>query len=116
MLVLGNSSITKDLADWWNYSMPYDVEIDKLVEKKDNKLIMKLALPGVNKEDLELKYEKDILTISHKEISDFIDQFSYSYILNDYDFKTLKNSLVNGVLTLELSKKDEAKPVIVKLE
>lgn len=80
------------------------------------KLEIKLALPGVKKEDLEFKFEKNYLTVTYNGESKFVDKFERSFSLKDYDFNTLKKELINGVLTLELEKSSEARPVIFKLE
>lgn len=86
------------------------------IKKEDYKVILKMVLPGINKEDLEFKYEKNVLTVYCNNSSEFVNEFSWSVNIEDYDFKTLKKELTNGVLTLELEKKDDAKPVIFKME
>lgn len=104
------------LKDWdWNLNTVFDTLTTKTVFE-DSKVTIQIVLPGVKKEDLEFKFERNILTITHNGESDFIDKFSKTIDLKDYDFNTLKRDLVNGVLILELEKNSEAKPVIFKLE
>ncbi|SRR5690554_4448703 len=99
---------------WETSSSPNKLEYKS--EEKDSKLTVKIALPGVNKEDLEFKIEKSYLTVTYKGESEFVKEFEESFYIGDYDPHSVKSSLVNGVLTIKLEKKDEAKPVIFKLE
>ena len=86
---------------------------------------LEIALPGLNKEDIDLQIEKDILTISaqtksEKEGEEVVDKVKYSR--KEFDFTSFKRtfhldetidtskvgaSYENGVLLITLPKKEE---------
>jgi len=86
-------------------------------ELKDEKLFIYLALPGVNKEDITLKFKDDILSVDVNKDSVFVDNFHQDYNVEGYTVKDLKGNLVNGVLTIVLEKKQrEESAIILKVE
>lgn len=102
---------------WLNWNETCNLKsFDKQIISKDDDLTIKIALPGVSKEDIEISSEKNYLTVKCTSKEGFVEAQEESWYLRDYNLKDVKTSLVNGVLSLELSKKDEAKPVIIKLE
>lgn len=102
------------------------------VYKTDDKIIIKSTLAGVKPEDLEIILNNDILTIKGKRELDedlknanyyyrelFWGRFSRTIILPvEVDKEKVEASLKNGILTIILPKKFEAreKKIKVKLE
>jgi HSP20 family protein len=91
-----------------------------IVENKDS-WELNFALPGVNKEDININVEKDFLTVSHK-ISEKEEE-GFSYNRKEFDFRgfersfnlpesvnteKIKAKMDNGILTVHLPKKDDA--------
>lgn len=97
--------------------------------EKENDLIVVADLPGVDKADVDVRVEDNVLTISAKSKNVLpIDPHYREYELLNYhrqfelsdkvDQEQIKAELTNGVLVLTLPKKEEAKPrkIEVKLD
>ena len=92
-----------------------------IIEEKD-KYILELAVPGINKSDIDVKLENDELIISSKDVNkenelqeNFVRvEYNYKYfkrvfnIPETIDTKKINAQYKNGVLTLTLYKKEEA--------
>ena len=93
------------------------------ITQSDTGVSLQLAIPGCDKEDIKISLDKNALTISFqkeenkqvftkKEFS--FSSFSRSFNLSDsLDKNSIKSSLKNGVLTIEISK---VNPEIAKVE
>ncbi|MHA1268443.1 MAG: Hsp20/alpha crystallin family protein [Candidatus Helarchaeota archaeon] len=80
-----------------------------------------LAIPGFDKNDIEIDVNEDLLTIkSHKDFSEFPRNFIYKemdytnfnrqiHIPKDIDINNIKASLEKGILKIELMKKEMEK-------
>jgi len=91
---------------------------------------IKLDVPGFAKDDLKVRIHEGVLTVSGERKSpEVIDNEYYSYNERPYgtfersfrlpdhvDSETIKGSYEDGVLTLELTKKEEAKPHLITIE
>ena len=121
--------ILKDLAEWFDadhfkngVSMPA-----ANIRESEDKFEVELAIPGMNKNDLKIELDQDVLTISaerkdQKEAEDkrdnyFKKEFSYqsferkfSLPVNTVDSDHIKASYQNGILQIDLPKRDEVKP------
>lgn len=102
---------------WARFNQP----LVNLVEEKDA-FHIEMAVPGVNKEEVEIKLEKDQLIIkanreekheeseknfSRKEF--YFGQFEKSFYVPDtVDRESIEASFKDGVLLIELKKKEEA--------
>jgi len=103
-----------------------------IIEEKD-KYILELAVPGINKEDIDIKLEDKELIISsntEKKDEDIEENFvkvEYNYdsfkrvftIPDTVDTKSIDAKYKNGVLSLTLKKKDEAikkGPISIKVK
>ena len=89
-----------------------------------------LDVPGFTKDALKVNVRNGILAVSGERKRDDADDekhfryverpfgsFSRSFRLPDYiDGESIKGSYDNGVLTVELKKKEEAKPHIIKIK
>jgi HSP20 family protein len=95
-----------------------------------NEFVFKLEVPGMNKDDIEIEFNKDMLTIKgekkqEKEIKDedyhrierCNGSFSRSFNLpKNVDEKKIDASMKDGVLELRLPKMEEAKPKAIPIK
>ena len=86
-------------------------------------LLVVMEMPGVNRDRLDVRLDKDVLTVEgHIDFDNYADlrpvyteynigNFSRSFQLSgDFDPDSITATLVDGVLTLELAKRETAKP------
>ncbi len=90
-------------------------------------LVLSADLPGVSKENLEVRVEDDVLTIQAKaghaapgeviyreyELSGFFRQFELG---EDIDRDKVRAELKHGVLTLQLPKAEKAQPKQIEVK
>jgi HSP20 family protein len=95
----------------------------------ENELVVKADLPDVNPQDLDIRVENNILTIrgerkfeskvnedNYLRIERAYGSFSRSFALaNSVKSEAIKADYQNGVLTLSLPKREEAKPKQIKV-
>lgn len=102
------------------------------VRELDDSFILDVAVPGLTKKDIAIDVEKDQLTISADKTVEVkegekvtrcefnFNQFKRSFTLPEtVDTQKIKASFKNGVLTIELTKKEEAKeqpPRTIKIQ
>ena len=100
-----------------------------IVENADGYTIT-LDVPGFAKDDFKVRIHEGVLTVNGERKSPEVtdeEYFSYnerpygtferSFRLPDHiDSETIKGSYEDGVLTLELTKKEEAKPHLITVE
>jgi HSP20 family protein len=106
-----------------NFAPPVDIYED------DHKLVLKLEVPGVKEQDLDVQVEGRTLTVrgerkfsSEEKQENFhrvehrYGTFARSFTLpNTVDAENVKATYDAGVLQLELAKKPEAKPRQIKI-
>jgi len=133
MLALRNlNSLPSFVEEFFNTEMPYSWNRNwatistpavNIIEGKDEFRI-EVAAPGLHKEDFKINLENDQLTISaNKEVKKEENEetytrrefsyssFSRSFTLPDtVDGDKIKASHQNGILTIHVPKKEEAKP------
>lgn len=92
------------------------------VIEKEKSFILELAIPGYEKRDVNIKIENNLLTISHESKSEDQDvasrfirkefgrkSFSRSFRLSRWvDHENIQASFKNGILEIEMPKKEEA--------
>jgi HSP20 family molecular chaperone IbpA len=77
-------------------------------KEEDNTIIYKFNVAGVDKENIDIHFEKDLLHIAYK---DFKDQEKNYYLTKSkYDYLKTEANVVNGLLILKIPLKEEAKP------
>lgn len=94
------------------------------VRDEDKMFVIELSLPGFEKEEISMKLEKDLLTISaghEKKESEgkytrnefgFNARYSRSFILpEEIDTDGIKAEYRNGILSVVLPKKEDQQPV-----
>lgn len=92
------------------------------VLEKDDAFVIELAAPGLNKADFNIKVENDVLTIAaKKEVTPkegekyTRKEFNYTQFTRTFqlpetvDTTQITAAFENGILTLNLAKKEEAK-------
>jgi HSP20 family protein len=99
------------------------------IYETENELVVKADLPDVNPQDLDIRVENNILTIrgerkfdskAHEDnylrIERAYGSFSRSFALaNSVKSESIQADYHNGVLTLSLPKREEAKPKQIKV-
>lgn len=114
--------IKKNGHNGWNGFVPVNI---KETEKNYS---LEVVAPGFNKEDFKVDVENDVLTISvekkeevknesdgHENVKEIRSEYSYrsfkrSFTLDEkIDASAIEAKYVNGVLTLNLPKKEEVK-------
>ena len=95
----------------------------------ENELVVKADLPDVNPQDLDIRVENNVLTIrgerkfdkkvnedNYLRIERAYGSFSRSFSLaNSVNADAIKADYQNGVLTLSIPKREEAKPKQIKV-
>lgn len=92
------------------------------ISEQDDRFILDLAIPGLSKEDITINVEDDLMKISAdkkvetsaglkmKKREFNYNKFSRTFRLNEQvDQNAISATSVNGVLTISLMKKEEAK-------
>src|ERR1700751_1337207 len=118
--VLGRTGEESNLTPW-------APEVD--IYETENELVVKADLPDVNPQDLDIHVENNILTIrgerkfenkvkedNYLRIERAYGSFSRSFSLaNSVKSEAIQADYHNGVLTLSLPKREEAKPKQIKV-
>lgn len=119
---LNNHSNRDMLSNFFSDGADYTVPAVNIKEN-ENGFTIEVAAPGLNKEDFNIKLEKDILTVSSED-ENKKDENNESFTRREFTFKSfsrsfsipetidqnkIKASHMNGILILELQKLDEAK-------
>ena len=127
-------SIWKDFDHFFNtplvrsngHSMTNLVPVD-VIENDDGYKVV-VDVPGVGKENMDLSFDKDRLTIRINQSEDRESEegkyimkqrkethFSRTLILNGADPETINASLDSGVLTVTMNKREEAVPKRIEI-
>ncbi len=95
------------------------------IKEEDGKYVLEADMPGFNKEDIKLDVDNDILTISAERHSEHEDKdkagnyircersygsYSRSFDVSAIDSEKITATYENGVLTLDMPKKEELIP------
>ena len=117
---LGRTAEESNLTPWAPAVDIYETE---------NELVVKADLPDVNPQDLDIRVENNVLTIrgerkfdakvhddNYLRIERAYGSFSRSFSLaNSVKAEGIKADYQNGVLTLSIPKREEAKPKQIKV-
>ena len=114
------------LAPYWDtrVAMPLDIE------EHDDNYVIKASVPGFSPEDLKIEVEQDVLTIraehegeDEREHEDWHLRERFSGAIErklrlgkTVDVEAIEASLEYGVLTLTLSKVEEATPKLIEVK
>lgn len=93
------------------------------VAEEGDKILVKVEVPGVNEKDLKVNFEDGLLTVSGERQFERKDERNYHRIERTYgtfvrsfnlprsvDASAIKASYLDGVLEIEIPKREEAKP------
>lgn len=94
------------------------------IKEGEDGYLLELAVPGMAKEDFKIKLDQDVLTVSSEkkeEVSKDSKQYTrqeFSYqsferkfnLPEDVNSEKITANYVNGVLSIEIPKREEAKP------
>lgn len=107
---------------------PMNTPLD--VYETDNSVVLKAAVPGVKPEDLDVSITGDVLTIKGEYKDEPEPEKKRNYIRQERRYGSFSRTLTlptsvdannitatfeNGVLTLEMPKREEVKPKSVKI-
>src|ERR1051325_1570421 len=106
---------------------PWAPEVD--IYETENELVVKADLPDVNPQDLDIRVENNILTIrGERKFDSKVNEDNYLRIERSYGSfsrsfsmttpvksEATKPDYQNGVLTLSIPKREEAKPKQIKV-
>lgn len=99
------------------------------VAESEKSFHVDFAVPGFNKEDFKISVEKDVLTVSGEHKAESLDEtkkysrkeFSYSSFKRSFtlpenvDANQINANYKDGVLTLDVAKKEEVKPIVKEI-
>jgi HSP20 family protein len=90
------------------------------LEKGDENYTLEVALPGYTKDDIDIKVDNKLLSISFsaaKETDKWKQNFDKKFKVNDeLDLSNIKASFANGILTVLIPKVEKAKPKTITIE
>lgn len=100
------------------------------ISESENNYLVELAAPGLKKEDFKLNLERNQLSISVEQTSEQQDpqknyskrEYSYSSFVRSFtlpdsaDHAQIEASYVDGVLKIDIAKREEAKAVRRQIE
>lgn len=113
--------ITKSISPFFNtFDNMFDFEKIQLspktnVEKNETNYQIKIAIPGLTKDDFKITIKESILKIVFDGVSLFVPKFNKTYsIPDDVDENNIDGKVEHGILTLTLpiSKKKPSEKTI----
>jgi len=108
---VGTVDAIKNITMWYNHKT-----IRYTYEPSDKEIVFNFELPGKAKEDVKVFCKNNSLNIKVKDKDTFnIDLDDYSRYYNDneeYDFNNIKAKMLNGMLTVNIHKKQEEQKLI----
>ena len=115
----------------WNFDVPnYSHSLPAVnIKEADKEFTLQIASPGLTKEDFEVSFEDNVLSIevvkknNDKENNNDFTRFEFDYnsfkrsftIPESVEINKIEASYLNGILNIILPKKKEALPVPKKL-
>lgn len=118
--------LTKDVFDWSKTNRSYGSSLPAVnIKEDDDNFEVDVAVPGLKKDDFDIKLVNDVLTISsEKEIN--TENNGNNYMRREFQYSSFKRTFslpenavngdkveanyTNGVLHILLPKKEEVKP------
>ena len=98
------------------------------IRENEDEFFLDFAMPGINKDDVTIELDNDLLTVS-SELNEVKDEVKGNYTRREFHYASFKRSFIlpetvdttkvkadykNGVLSISIPKKEEAKPKPVK--
>ena len=107
---LGTAAAVKNITMWYNHKT-----IRYTYEPSDKGIIFNFELPGKAKQDVKVFHKNNSLNIKVKNKDTFnidLDEYSHYYSEEKYDFNKTKAKMLNGMLTVNIPKKQEQQQLI----
>ncbi len=118
--------LTKDVFDWSKTNRSYGSSLPAVnIKEDDDNFEVDVAVPGLKKDDFDIKLEKDVLTISSEKETN-TESNGNNYMRREFQYSSFKRTFslpenavngdkveanyTNGVLHILLPKKEEVKP------
>ena len=115
----------------WNFDIPtYSNSLPAVnIKENDKEFSLQIASPGLNKEDFQVSFEENVLSIEVVKKDD-VKKNNTDFTRFEFDYNSFKRSFtipesvetskiealyLNGVLNINLPKKKEAQPLPKKL-
>lgn len=125
--VLGRTAATDTSADKDENVRMLSLRADVL--ERPESYLLRFDLPGVDKKDIEVEVGKNVLTVkaerrfedasegeNYQRVERFFGRYARSFALpEDADPEKIEASCRDGVLTVEVGRKKEARPRTVKI-
>lgn len=126
-----NEFFNNDLSDWPNrhYSDTNTTLPAVNIKENTDAFVVEMAAPGMVKDDFKIELNNDLLTISSEKKNENESKEGETYTRREYSYQSFSRSFTlpktvdaekisakyeNGVLSLAIPKKEEAKPKPVK--
>jgi len=107
---VGTKAARRNINMWYNHKT-----IRYTYEPSDQEIIFNLELPGKAKEDVKVFCKNNTLNVKVKDKETFyidLDEYSHFYNDEEYDFSQTKAKMLNGMLTVNIPKKQEEQKLI----
>ena len=115
----------------WNFDIPtYSNSLPAVnIKENDKEFSLQIASPGLNKEDFQVSFEENVISIEVVKKDD-VKENNTDFTRFEFDYNSFKRSFtipesvetskiealyLNGVLNINLPKKKEAQPLPKKL-
>lgn len=121
---LMNQFFQNDLNGFWGSDLQ-SLTPSVNIKENDVAFIIEVATPGMNKEDIQLQLEKDILTVSAQKQTEKQENESHKFLKKEFSYHSFKRSFSvpesvdvssikaeynNGVLSIALPKVQQHEP------
>lgn len=125
---LFDSFFSRDLMDWgtFNFSSTNTTVPAVNIKENDNEVEIEVAAPGMKKDDFKVNLDNNQLIISSEKKSEKEEKEEGSYTRKEFSYQSFQRSFVlpeglidrekiaakytDGILSIKLPKKEEAKP------
>lgn len=126
-----NDFFNTDLSDWSSrhYSDTNTTLPAVNIKENNDAFVVEMAAPGMVKDDFKIELNNDLLTISSEKKNENVTKEGETYTRREYSYQSFSRSFTlpktvdgekisakyeNGVLSLNIPKKEEAKSKPVK--
>jgi len=109
----------------WDNRDYFPVKLETNVVEDEDKYVIEMKVPGLEEKDIDISIEKDILKIAHTNKRECesklwsmsgINSFEKTFCLNStIDKNKIDAQLKNGLLVVSLHKREEEKPIVIKV-
>jgi len=120
---------TRDLFDWNGWTTETGSLPRVNIRETDEDFLVEMAAPGMKKDDFIVELDNDILTITSETKNEISDKEGDNFTRKEFSYASFKRSFnlpntieadkikakyVDGILSLQIPKKEEAKKKPIK--